>query len=384
MTVLGTSRRASFVSSAPSRRTRARLRNGPLPKRLELLLAEPVEVLVRRELLRRGQGHLDAVEVGFDARPSPGRSRRRPSPRSARECGRSRRSRRTRCRCARRARPEASAARTASQIASTWSGSVIADRSASADSRPGSVSAVTSWPSARNAAATSSHAHAPSQNPGTRTIGAEAIRDPSPQGGRRPSCSPGARRGGRRARVQGAPGRVRRGGTTAGRRAHACLIPPAFDDPSRHQPGLDDRPAEERAREHGALREPLGLDEARKRSGVHLNTPAREPCPVSGAREREPRVPRGRARVPPARTPPIPATETTLTTWRSPLAVRDRNARHAPDARRDSSCAVTASIRPARAREEGATPAGCRRCSRAVGCAGARSRTAAAARSTCS
>ena len=36
------------------------------------------------------------------------------------------------------------AADTASQIASTWSLSVIEERSASADSRPGSVSAVTS------------------------------------------------------------------------------------------------------------------------------------------------------------------------------------------------------------------------------------------------
>src|SRR5687768_9710142 len=66
----------------------------------------------------------------------------------------------------------APAALTASQIASTWSWKEIADRSESADSRPGSVKAVTSCPSSRNAAATSSHAHAPSQNPGTRTIGA--------------------------------------------------------------------------------------------------------------------------------------------------------------------------------------------------------------------
>src|SRR5207248_5717698 len=55
--------------------------------------------------------------------------------------------------------------------------------SASADSRPGNVSAVTSCPSARRAAATSSHAHAPSQNPGTRMIGAEAMRRPyGPEG----------------------------------------------------------------------------------------------------------------------------------------------------------------------------------------------------------
>src|SRR5262245_25541405 len=56
-------------------------------------------------------------------------------------------------------------------MASTWSASVIDDRSASADSSPGSVSAVTSCPSARSVPATSSHAHAPSQKPGTRTIG---------------------------------------------------------------------------------------------------------------------------------------------------------------------------------------------------------------------
>ena len=68
-----------------------------------------------------------------------------------------------------------SAASTASMIASTWSPKVIAERSSSFDSCPGSVIAVTSWPSARNVAATSSHAHAPSQNPGTRMIGAVVI-----------------------------------------------------------------------------------------------------------------------------------------------------------------------------------------------------------------
>ena len=36
----------------------------------------------------------------------------------------------------------------------------------------GSVMAVTSWPSARKRSVTSSHAQAPSQNPGTRMIGA--------------------------------------------------------------------------------------------------------------------------------------------------------------------------------------------------------------------
>jgi hypothetical protein len=63
-------------------------------------------------------------------------------------------------------------------MASTWSDSVIVERSASADSRPGSVSAVTSCPSARRAEATSSHAHAPSQNPATRMIGAEGVGQP--------------------------------------------------------------------------------------------------------------------------------------------------------------------------------------------------------------
>jgi hypothetical protein len=59
-----------------------------------------------------------------------------------------------------------------------WPDKVTEDRSASADSRPGSVMAVTSWPSARNTPATSSHAHAPSQNPGTKTIGGVAIVQP--------------------------------------------------------------------------------------------------------------------------------------------------------------------------------------------------------------
>ncbi len=70
-------------------------------------------------------------------------------------------------------RPAASEAdSTASTIASTWWANVTADRSASTDSRPGRVSAVTSRPSARSRAATSSQAQAPSQKPGTRTIGA--------------------------------------------------------------------------------------------------------------------------------------------------------------------------------------------------------------------
>lgn len=63
-------------------------------------------------------------------------------------------------------------------MASTWSDSVIVERSASADSRPGSVSAVTSYPSARRAETTSSHAHAPSQNPAARIIGAEGVGQP--------------------------------------------------------------------------------------------------------------------------------------------------------------------------------------------------------------
>ena len=63
----------------------------------------------------------------------------------------------------------------ASTIVSTWSPNVIAERSSSLDACPGSVIAVTSWPSARSFAATSSHAHAPSQKPGTRMIGALAM-----------------------------------------------------------------------------------------------------------------------------------------------------------------------------------------------------------------
>ena len=70
--------------------------------------------------------------------------------------------------------------RVASQIVSTWSVSVIEARSALADSKPGSVSGVTSCPSARSAATTSSHAHAPSQNPGTKMMGAPVI--PAPYG----------------------------------------------------------------------------------------------------------------------------------------------------------------------------------------------------------
>ena len=178
MTVLGMSRRASLVSSAASRSDAARLGDRPLPNVSSCSSAEPVEVLLRRELAPARARLLDVVEAGVERALRRARSRRRPWPRSARGRGRSRHSRRTRCRCARRARPERRAALTASQIASTWSASVIAERSASADSRPGSVSAVTSWPSARSAAATSSHAHAPSQNPGTRTIGAVVIPRP--------------------------------------------------------------------------------------------------------------------------------------------------------------------------------------------------------------
>jgi hypothetical protein len=43
------------------------------------------------------------------------------------------------------------------------------ERSACTDSSPGRVSASTSWPASRRDVATSSHAHAPSQKPGTRT-----------------------------------------------------------------------------------------------------------------------------------------------------------------------------------------------------------------------
>ena len=143
-----------------------------LAEGLQLLLAEPVEVLLGRSSSGEGSGSSTASKSGVERTLRRGPSRRRPWRRSARGCGRSRRSPRLLPRCALRARRGAQPPLTASQIASTWSDSAIVERSASADSRPGSVSAVTSWPSARNAAATSSHAHAPSQNPGTRTIGA--------------------------------------------------------------------------------------------------------------------------------------------------------------------------------------------------------------------
>src|ERR671919_1215220 len=156
---------------------RARLGNGPPPERLELLLGEPVEVFLVLELLPRGKGLLDGVEVGIE------RARRRTGVDV--HHGRDLLGDAVARGVAGGAGPAVSAsttgapaALTASQIASTWSDRVIADRSASADSRPGSVTAVTSWPSARNAAATSSHAHAPSQNPGTRTIGAVVISRP--------------------------------------------------------------------------------------------------------------------------------------------------------------------------------------------------------------
>src|SRR5436190_809969 len=55
---------------------------------------------------------------------------------------------------------------------------MIFERSVSTESSPGSVSAVTSWPSARSDPATASHAHAPSQKPGTRMIGAASTPRP--------------------------------------------------------------------------------------------------------------------------------------------------------------------------------------------------------------
>ena len=176
MRVLGMSSRASFVSSTVSRSDAARFRNRPLPEGLELLLAEPVEVLLRRELLPRHR-LLRALEVGVERRDARGGvdvdhrgdPLGHPIARDvAGEAGSAVYGEHDRT----------PAAFTASQIASTWSDNVIEDRSASADSRPGSVSAVTSWPSARNVAATSSHAHAPSQNPGTRMIGAFVIPRP--------------------------------------------------------------------------------------------------------------------------------------------------------------------------------------------------------------
>ena len=49
----------------------ARLRDRPLPERLELLLAEPVEVLLRRELIPR-QRLLRTIEVGSERRDARG------------------------------------------------------------------------------------------------------------------------------------------------------------------------------------------------------------------------------------------------------------------------------------------------------------------------
>src|SRR4051794_41028765 len=71
----------------------------------------------------------------------------------------------------------------ASTMACTWSSIVIFDRSPSRDSWPGSVMAVTSWPASRSLAATSSQAHAPSQKPGTRMIGALDMAKPPSAGG---------------------------------------------------------------------------------------------------------------------------------------------------------------------------------------------------------
>ena len=84
------------------------------------------------------------------ARPCPARCRRRPSPRSAPGPGRWRRSRRSRSRCARRGRPGRPPLRSPRRSRRRGRRSVIDERSASFDSRPGSVSAVTSWPSARS------------------------------------------------------------------------------------------------------------------------------------------------------------------------------------------------------------------------------------------
>ena len=105
MIVLGMSRRASFVSSAPSRRTppgcgTARCRkvsscSSLSPSRFSSPRAPPARAWASRR--RRSPG---------PSRRSQGQSRRRPLPRSAQGSGRSRRSRRTRYRCARRARPE--------------------------------------------------------------------------------------------------------------------------------------------------------------------------------------------------------------------------------------------------------------------------------------
>src|SRR5262245_45141917 len=79
-------------------------------------------------------------------------------------------------------------------MASTWCESLIDDLSASGDSSPGSVIAVASMPWAESAGSTSSHAHAPSQKPGTRTIGAAIFPMLRVAGGRKRPSPPGEHR----------------------------------------------------------------------------------------------------------------------------------------------------------------------------------------------
>src|SRR4051812_19094453 len=99
-------------------------------------------------------------------------------------------------------------------------------RSASTDSSPGSVNALTSWPSARRRPATSSHAHAPSQNPGTRTIGADVMRESY-------GASADLRSGGVSGRSDARPVAGRGLDADAARRLAAVLVADDLVDPLR-------------------------------------------------------------------------------------------------------------------------------------------------------
>ena len=65
MTVVARSRRFSLRQLRSLAEDTARLRHRALPECLELLVAEPVQVLLLGELLRRRQRELDALEVGI-------------------------------------------------------------------------------------------------------------------------------------------------------------------------------------------------------------------------------------------------------------------------------------------------------------------------------
>src|SRR5437764_12343780 len=66
MAVLGTSRAGVVLQDGCLAQHAARLGHGPLPEGVELVLTEPVEVLLVRQLLGRGQRLSDAVEVGVE------------------------------------------------------------------------------------------------------------------------------------------------------------------------------------------------------------------------------------------------------------------------------------------------------------------------------